>query len=230
MKRIYYIILTFVSINLLSQNKIYTKEQCKLKHDSIFKNYFGEFFFKKNIKYNKEESYIDLYLTNDMKNDDDYKRIFLNINNDNDIKRYKKEYPKFYSSDYYKYEFYYKGKVFYERIYTCELVNDKELSDLINREIFDYYNKIKNKVYLSPKKATRIAKVNGLKNICYQSLTSASFHNKNRDVWQIQDCSNEITGKIIELDPKTGKVLTLFERDYGKNGQAAYWLFFNKNK
>jgi hypothetical protein len=104
------------------------------------------------------------------------------------------------------------------------------VNDFSNKNILEYYNKIKSKVYLSPKQALKIAKVNGLKNICYQSLTSASFHNKDQDVWQIQDCSSEKIAKVIELDPKSGKVLTLFERDYGKGEKAAYWKIFNKNK
>jgi hypothetical protein len=226
----YLIPFLFLCINIFSQKKIHTKEQCRLQYDTIFKDFFGEKFFKKNIKYNKGESYINVFTTNDIENDDDYKIIFLNINNYDDIKKYVKEYPKFYSSDYYKYEFLYKGKAFYERIYTCELAKDKEVSDLINKEILEYYYKIKNKEYLSPREAIIIAKSNGFKNICYQSLTSASFHNKNQDVWQIQDCSSEKIAKVIELHPKSGKVLTLFERDYEKGEKAAYWKIFNKNK
>ncbi|PZU05006.1 MAG: hypothetical protein DI622_19520 [Chryseobacterium sp.] len=230
MKIKYYIIpFFFLSINILSQDSISIKEQCRTKYDSIFKNYFGEKFFRKNIKYDKSQSFIDIYLTNNIENDPEFKRIFLNVNNLSEIQKNIKQYPKYYS-DYYIYVFLYKGIIFHERTYTCETVNKKEYFDYENKLILNYYNKIKNKEYISPKKALKIAKINGLKNICYQSLTSVSFHNKNQDVWQIQDCSNEITGKIIELDPKTGKVLTLFKRDYGQSGQAAYWNLFKNRK
>ncbi|MCY0979405.1 hypothetical protein PGH12_04735 [Chryseobacterium wangxinyae] len=219
----YYIILIFLNVNLFSQVNITIKEQCKSEYDSIFKEFFGEKFFKKSIKYNKDESYINLFLTNDIENDDDFKMIFLNVNNQLDIQKYRNDYPNFDYLEHYNYNFLYKGKVFYKRIFLCELVNDKEVLYLINKEILEYYNKIKNKEYLSPKKALKIAKANGMENICYQSLTSASLLNKNQDVWQIKDCSNKEKAKVVELDPKSGEVLTIYERYYEKADKAAYW-------
>ncbi|OCK52018.1 hypothetical protein BA768_13895 [Chryseobacterium sp. CBo1] len=224
-----YILFIFLGTNFSSQNKINIEQQCKSLHDSVFKDFFGDKFYKKNIKYNKKESYIDLHLTNNIENDDNYKIIFLNLNNENDIKMYRKEYPKFYSSDFYVYNFFYRDMVFYHKVFTCELVKNKDLIDLINKQIINYYNKINTKKYLSPKKALKIAKINGLKNICYQSLTSASSYNIDQDIWQIQDCSNEKKAKVIELNPKTGKILNIYERNYGKGEKAAYWNFFKSN-
>ncbi|MCA6066189.1 hypothetical protein JI747_003295 [Chryseobacterium sp. RG1] len=225
----YLIFFLFLCINIFSQDKIELKEQCRSKYDSVFKDFFGEEFLKKNIKYKEEESYIGLFTTNDIESDDDFKRIFININNIAALQKYLNQYPKYYN-EYYKYHFLYKGFVFHQRIYTCEFAYRKEVNDFSNNQVLEYYNKIKNKEYLSPKKAVKIAKANGFKNICYQSITNASFHNKNQDVWQIQDCGNEKNTKVIELDPKSGKVLTLFERDYGKGEKASYWKLFNKSK
>lgn len=230
MKLKYYIILIFLGINLFSQSKINIKEQCKLQYDSEFKNVFGDIFFKKNIKFNKEKHFLSID-TVDINSDeyDTFITFFVNKNNTRLLKKLSN--GKYFDyTDYYNYNFLYKGKTFYERTYRCEFTHRKEVNDFSNKEILEYYNKIKNKEYLSPKRALKIAKANGLKNICYQSLTSASFHNKNQDVWQIEDCSNEITGKVIELDPRSGKVLSRFERDYGDSGKAAYWNLFNKDK
>ncbi|MEG0577539.1 MAG: hypothetical protein RR500_06730 [Bacilli bacterium] len=165
-------------------------------------------------------------------NNEDYNTsfaIYINKNNKQTLEKLSsKNY--FDYTDYYAYNFLFKGNVFYHRIYICELVNNKKLSNLINKEILDYYNKIKNKEYISPQKAVRIAKANGLKNICYQSLTSASFYNRNQNVWQIQDCSSEKKAKVIELNPRSGKVLNMYDKNYEKVEKAAYWSFFNSKK
>ncbi|MCY0978665.1 hypothetical protein PGH12_04625 [Chryseobacterium wangxinyae] len=224
MKIKYYILLVFFGINLFSQNKIDLKEQCKLQYDSIFKDYFGEKFFKKNIRFDEEQYFLRVLDTVDVKSEDDdmFISFLVNKNNTEFLKKiYKAQY--FDYLDYYNYSFLYKGKPFSQMTYTCETVNKKEYSDYEYRFIMNYYNKIKNKEYISPRKALKIAKANGLKNICYQSLTNASFYNKNQDVWQIQDCSNEKRSKVIEVNPKSGEVLTLFERGYKEGEKAAYW-------
>ncbi|MGD1320764.1 hypothetical protein [Chryseobacterium sp. 2R14A] len=226
----YLIPFLFLFINIFSQDKINLQEQCRLQYDSVFKDFFGDSFFKKNIVFNNNRYYLIVYTMDT--NSDDYRtssNIFINKNNIKPLEKLSKG-NYFDYSDYYNYRFLFRGNVFYENIYTCEFAYRKEVNDFSNKQILEYYNKIKNKEYVSPKKAVKIAKANGFKNICYQSITNASFHNKNQDVWQIQDCSNEKITKVIELDPKSGKVLTLFERDYGKGEKASYWHLFNKNK
>ncbi|MEG0577538.1 MAG: hypothetical protein RR500_06725 [Bacilli bacterium] len=189
-------LLIFVGVNLFSQNKINIEQQCKSQHDSVFKDFFGDKFFTKNIMFDKEKYSLRVD-TIDIDSDDfnTSKTIYLNMNNIELLdKLYHNKYFNYY--EYYKYSFLYRGKPFQQVTYTCEFINKKEQLDYENKEILDYYNKIKNKEYISPKKAVRIAKSNGLKNICYQSLTSASFYNRNQDVWQIQDCSSEKKAKV----------------------------------
>ncbi|MEG0577541.1 MAG: hypothetical protein RR500_06740 [Bacilli bacterium] len=227
----YYMLLIFVGVNFFSQNKINIEQQCKSQHDSVFKDFFGDKFFTNNIRFDKDEYFLAADTTDI--NSDDFntsKIIYLNMNN---VKLLEKLYhnKNFNYNEYYNYSFLYKGEPFQQITYTCEFINKKEKLDYGNKKIIDYYNKIKNKEYLSPQKAVRIAKANGLKNICYQSLTFASFYNRNQDVWQIQDCSSEKKTKVIELNPKTGKVLNIYERNYGKGEKAAYWnLFKSKDK
>lgn len=230
MRITYFIILLFMFNFSFSQDKVNLIEQCKSKYDSIFKNYYGDSFFNENIKFNEKQYHLRVDTVNT--NIDDFTTptsLYVNKNNTSLLE--KVSHGNFFDYyEYYIYSFLYKGVVFHERTYTCEFANRKDVNDFSNKEILEYYNKIKRKEYIYPKKALKIAKANGLKNICYQSLTSASFHNKNQDVWQIQDCSNKITTKVIEIDPKSGKVLSVFERDYEKGEKAAYWHLFNKEK
>ena len=164
MKLKFYIPFLFLYATFFSQNKVDINEQCRVQYDSVFIKYFGDSFFQKNIKYDKSRSFIDVYLTNnieDIENGEEFKTVYLNLKNYEDIKKYQKQYPKFYSRDHYTYLFLYKNYPFYQSIITCELVNKKEYSDFENALILSYYNKIKAKEYLSPKKISRIAKSKG---------------------------------------------------------------------
>ncbi|MCY0978664.1 hypothetical protein PGH12_04620 [Chryseobacterium wangxinyae] len=129
MKIKYCILFLFLSITIFSQDKIELKEQCRLQYDSIFKKSFGERFFKKNIKYYKNKSSINV-LTNDP-NNEQYDNIFLNIENHSEIKKFMDKYPNFDYLEYYQYGFLYKGKPFHESTYTCETVNKKNILIMI---------------------------------------------------------------------------------------------------
>ncbi|MCY0979407.1 hypothetical protein OUO26_18880 [Chryseobacterium sp. CY350] len=76
---------------------------------------------------------------------------------------------------------------------------------------------------MNPKKILKLAKSNGLKNICYQSLTEYSYYHKGEIIWVVKSCDDNKKITILEADPKTGKLLSLYKRDYYNTEKAAFW-------
>lgn len=216
-----FFVFTFLILNATySQNKV--KESiCKIKLDSIISNTTKEPFFKKNVKFDMEQSLISVHLEKDSIHDMEI--IFINFSDTVGINKFKK--PKNFSSEFFTYKFFYKGCSFHERVYTCEFVKNKnQLQYQINQMLL-YYEKIENKEYLSPKKVKKIARSQGFKKICYQSLTPIKSHAYGVDgkiVWQLKECINDNTIKIVDIDPESGKILNYIERSYTPLERATY--------
>jgi trans-2-enoyl-CoA reductase len=78
----YLIFSLFLCVNVFSQNTGEIKEQCKSKYDSMFRDFFGDKFSKKNIRFDKDK-YLLRVDTIDIDSDDftTSKTIYLNMNN-----------------------------------------------------------------------------------------------------------------------------------------------------
>jgi len=217
----YAILLFFVGIQIFSQNNIDISESYKLKYDSAFSKSFGKSFFKKNIKYSTNKYFLKID-TLDIDNEDNSntENFFINKKNISVLSKFYNDKDRYFSSyGFYTYNFLYNGYSFYQSIYRFDFINNKEQFNFENQQILEYYKKIQNKEYINPKKVSKIVKSKMLKNICSQSLVN----NNTNTIWEIKDCSDNSTIKILELDSKSGKELRLYQRDYYPWEKAAYW-------
>lgn len=201
MKIKYCILFLFLSIIILGQTHedLIYKEKYKLKFDSIFIKSFGQEFFKKSVKYNQKQSFISVD-TLDI-NSEDYLTTNNFFVNEENIKLLSKFNNKNYNITYmyyYTFQFLFKRFSFYQDIYRYDFSNNTEQLNFENKKILNYYDKLKNNVYLNPKKILKLAKSIGLKNICYQSLTEYSYYHKGEIIWVVKSCDDN--KKITILD------------------------------